>query len=177
MNELHSQHNAQRTLYEKELKKLITTESKMIDAICEGFANDALKEKMHANEARQKEIKALLEDKEEIKVLMHPGIANQYHKEITELIASLNSNDRRPEAAQLIRSLIDKIVLSPSEDGLVVDLHGDLAGILGISARGHYSKEEQKLLFDQIEEIAGNQEDSSDTEKQDKMVAGVGTKK
>ena len=174
MNELRSAHNAKRASYEKELAKLIKAESKMIDAICEGYANEALKEKMHSNEARQKELKALLEEKDEIKVLMHPGIANQYHKEITELIASLGTGERRQEASQLIRSLIDKIVLSPSDGGLVVDLHGDLAGILGISARGHYSKTEQKLLFDQIEEIAGNPGKSGDTEKQVKMVAGAG---
>ena len=176
MNELRSKHNAKRIAIEKELKDLVKKESQMIDAICNGFANEALKIKMHANEARQKEIKTTLENNEEIKVMMHPGIARQYHKEINELISSLNTNERRQEAATLIRSLIDKITLTPNKkkESLIVDLHGDLAGILKISAQGQYSKKEQKMLFDQITELTENASDTGLPDMQDKMVAGVG---
>ncbi|MEO0720510.1 MAG: hypothetical protein AAFZ06_16790, partial [Pseudomonadota bacterium] len=40
------------------------------------------------------------------------------------------------EAAGLIRGLVERIVLTPSADGtrLVVDLEGDLAGILAVAA-------------------------------------------
>jgi site-specific DNA recombinase len=174
MNELRSKHNAKRIALEKELKQLVQKESDMIDAICEGFANQALKERMHANEARQKEIKAILENSEEIKVMMHPSIAQQYHKEVRGLITSLNTSERRQEAATLIRSLIDKIVLTPDQnkESLIVDLHGDLAGILSISTQGRYDKAEQKMLFDQITELAKNAEEGGNPDMQDKMVAG-----
>ncbi|MGH1457244.1 MAG: recombinase family protein [Alphaproteobacteria bacterium] len=176
MNELRSKHNSKRISLEKELKSLVVREDEMIEAICNGFANEALKIKMHANEARQKEIKAILENSEEIKVMMHPGIAQQYHKEVRGLITSLNTSERRQEAATLIRSLIDKIVLTPdkNKESLIVDLHGDLAGILSISTQGRYDKEEQKMLFDQIKELAENAEEGGSPEIQDKMVAGVG---
>ncbi len=176
MNELRSKHNSKRIALEKELKQLIQKESDMIDAICEGFANDALKERMHANEARQKEIKAILENNEEIKVMMHPSIAQQYHKEVRELITSLNTRERRQEAATLIRSLIDKIVLKPdsNKESLIVDLHGDLAGILSISTQGRYDKREQKMLFGQIKELAENAKEGENPNMQGKMVAGVG---
>ncbi len=176
MNNLRSQHNAKRITLKKELKQLIQKESQMIDAICEGYANDALKERMHANEARQKEIKAILENNEEIKVMMHPGIAQQYHREVQDLITSLNTNDRRAEAANLIRSLIDKITLTPDskKKNLIVDLHGDLAGILKISTRGKYNASEQKMLYNQITELAANIEEDKNPDMQGKMVAGVG---
>ncbi len=176
INELRSQHNTKHILLEKELKQLVQKESDMIDAICEGFANEALKERMHANEARQKEIKAILENNEEIKVMMHPGIAQQYHREVRDLITSLNTNDRRAEAATLIRSLIDKITLTPDskKENLIVDLHGDLAGILKVSTRGTYNEKEQKMLFDQITELAEIQDEEDSSGGKDKMVAGVG---
>lgn len=174
MNELRSKHNSKRIRLEKELKCLVVKEGQMIDAICEGFANDSLKERMHANEARQKEIKAILENNEEIKVMMHPSIAQQYHKEVRELITSLNTSERRQEAATLIRSLIDKIVLTPDskKESLLVDLHGDLAGILSVSTQGRYDKAEQKMLFDQITELAENAEEGENPDIQGKMVAG-----
>ena len=176
MNELCTQHNVKRISYEKELKKLVDKEDQMIEAICNGFANEALKIKMHANEARQKELQAMLEGSEDINVLMHPGIATQYQREITELIESLNTNERRQEAANLIRSLIDKITLTPSKnkEGLIVDLHGDLAGILSISTKGRYDKKEQKMLFDQITELTENIDENEFPNMQGKMVAGVG---
>ena len=176
MNELRSRHNAKHIALEKELKTLITREDEMIEAICNGFANESLKVKMHANEARQKEIKAILENSEEIKVMMHPGIAQQYHKEVQELITSLNTNDRRQEAVTLIRSLIDKITFTPDtkKENLIVDLHGDLAGILKVSTRGRYNEAEQKMLFDQITELAETQEEGETSGDNGKMVAGVG---
>ena len=90
------------------------------------------------------------------------------------LITSLNTSERRQEAATLIRSLIDKIVLTPDskKEGLLVDLHGDLAGILSVSTQGRYDKVEQKMLFDQITELAENAEEGENPDIQGKMVAG-----
>ncbi len=51
----------------------------------------------------------------------------------------LNPEETRAEAAGLLRSLIDKIVLKPQENGkeYAIDLHGDLAGILTIASVKH----------------------------------------
>jgi hypothetical protein len=51
------------------------------------------------------------------------------------LIDALNEPGRRPEAADLIRTLVDIIVFAPKEGSprrATLDLHGDLAGILGL---------------------------------------------
>jgi len=47
----------------------------------------------------------------------------------------LNQDGSRSEASQLLRTLVDKIVLTPKEDnqGLSIDLYGDLAGILNLA--------------------------------------------
>jgi site-specific DNA recombinase len=39
----------------------------------------------------------------------------------------------RAEAAERLRSLVSKIVLTPEDGRLVIDVHGDLAGILAIA--------------------------------------------
>ncbi|MEP5758694.1 MAG: hypothetical protein ABJ327_05145 [Litoreibacter sp.] len=56
-------------------------------------------------------------------------------REVQKLIKTLNEPDHREEAAGLIRGLVDKIVLTPdaTKTRLMVDLEGDLAGILAMS--------------------------------------------
>ena len=50
---------------------------------------------------------------------------------MANLTAALTSEENRAEAAEIIRSLVYRISLSPNdEDKLDVDLYGDLAGIL-----------------------------------------------
>ena len=48
---------------------------------------------------------------------------------------ALNAEANRAEAADILRGLIDRIVLTPNEESkkLEIDLYGDLAGILGLA--------------------------------------------
>ena len=62
-------------------------------------------------------------------------MGERYRKQVTGLIDALNEPDRRTEAAELIRTLVDHIVFAPEEGSpkrATLDLHGDLAGILGL---------------------------------------------
>lgn len=64
-------------------------------------------------------------------------MASRYQKEVQGLIASMSDAATRAEAGTILRSLIEKIVLTPrkGEKGLTVDLVGDLAGILSIATK------------------------------------------
>ncbi|MDZ5650029.1 hypothetical protein [Nitrospirillum sp. BR 11828] len=59
-----------------------------------------------------------------------------YRERVAALHDALQQQETRPRAAELIRSLISRIVLTPADDGLRVDLHSDLAGILAVAANG-----------------------------------------
>ena len=67
---------------------------------------------------------------------MHPAIARRYPGELENLRNALDRKDGRSEAAEHLRALIDKIVLTPEKrrEDLRIDLHGDLAGILSIAS-------------------------------------------
>ncbi len=58
------------------------------------------------------------------------------------------------------------------KENLIVDLHGDLAGILKISTRGKYNATEQKMLYNQITELAENIEEDENPDIKGKLVAG-----
>jgi len=42
---------------------------------------------------------------------------------------------KRLEATEILRSLVDEIILTPTDDEMLIDVRGDLAGILGISLK------------------------------------------
>ncbi|SCY93436.1 hypothetical protein [Microvirga guangxiensis] len=74
---------------------------------------------------------------------MHPNLAAVYRKKVEDLETLLEDAAHKDEAMELIRSLVDKIVLTPKEGGGVdALLHGDLARILALSS---ISAEEAKL--------------------------------
>ena len=58
------------------------------------------------------------------------------------------------EATEIIRSLVDEVVLTPENGDLRIDLKGDLAAILAISA-GKKNPETFSLGTEQIKMVAG----------------------
>ncbi|WP_082677547.1 recombinase family protein [Ruegeria profundi] len=136
MNELTKRHNASLHQFERELEKLTREKKKIVQSIFDGVPGEFLKEDAQRIDSRMKQLTMLLEDKTERPVIFEPGIAARYKREVARLIDRLNSNEHREEAAELIRSLVDRIVLTPSQDRdrPIIDLEGDLAGILSVAA-------------------------------------------
>jgi hypothetical protein len=62
-------------------------------------------------------------------------MATFYREQVTALHLALGDAEGadRAEAAERLRSLVSKIVLTPEHGRLAIDLHGDLAGILAIA--------------------------------------------
>ena len=69
--------------------------------------------------------------------LLHPSMALQYRKRVQQFYEALQDEEeeKRIEAADILRSLVDKIVLTPVDGKVEIDVQGDLAGILMISAQ------------------------------------------
>jgi hypothetical protein len=78
-------------------------------------------------------------------IRLHPNAAEIYRRKVAELELALNDDAVKAEAGEIIRSLIDRIVLTPAAeapDGLDAQLHGDLAAVLALSAA---NPDKQKL--------------------------------
>ena len=79
----------------------------------------------------------------------------------------------RAEAGTILRSLIDKIILTPreGEKGLSVDLVGDLAGILSIATKsGRLAVESELSKLQPVNEA--EHLDSAESEGDDLAIAG-----
>lgn len=87
--------------------------------------------------ARKVELQDFLANADEPPPLLHPSMALQYRARVQQLYETLQGDDeaQRIEAAEIIRSLVDRIVLAPGEVRIEIDVQGDLAGILTISAQ------------------------------------------
>ncbi len=71
-------------------------------------------------------------------MVIDPDGAKMYRKYVADLEATLNDEEVRTEAADLLRGLIDRVVLIPdptAPDGLRGELNGAVAGILLLSER------------------------------------------
>src|SRR5690606_5600611 len=110
-----------------------------------------------ALEQRKKEVEAFLAEADEPPPLLHPSMAQLYRSRVQQLYDALQDEDeeKRTEAADIIRTLVEDIVLTPVDGKVEIDVRGDLAGILTLSV--------------QTKNPAGRAGSS-----QVKMVAGVG---
>ena len=144
-----------------ELEKLATDKENIIEAIKNGIPASEVKAPLEKIVKRREEIEAFLLDQDEPTVIMHPSMAERYKKEVATLTASLNEGDAKTEASNLLRGLIDKIVLTPKSCGreYSIDIHGKLAGILALASG---SEELVNPLINQFAELDEFSRDNND---------------
>ena len=140
MNRLKMEGRASIDATEAEIRKIDRELDKLMKLILASGSDDAptrMMKQMKELEARQKELQAFLAEAEEPPPLLHPNMAHHYRAQVEELYAALqeDSEARRMGAADVLRSLVKEIVLTPDPESgvLQVDVHGDLAGILTVA--------------------------------------------
>ena len=99
-------------------------------------------ERLAELEHQQELLRARLSEPPPSTVRLHPRLAEVYAERIQDLERSLSQPDIREEAADVLRSLIDRIEMHPRSEGKSVDavLYGDLAEILALCATDHKEK-------------------------------------
>ncbi|MBX2834843.1 MAG: recombinase family protein [Micavibrio sp.] len=172
-NELRKVQNSALHHAKSELAKLEKERQGFIEAIKAGVPGEEVKDSMIAIAERRKELEAFVESRSEQDTpILMPSMAQHYRKEVEALRDALNDENLRNEAAELLRSLVDKIVLTPKkgQKELAINLYGDLAGILSIAVENTSGKKQDSLV-DQVKALASN---DNDPDLQIKMVAGAG---
>ena len=111
--------------------------AQIVEAIADGMYHPSMKEKMTALESRKAELAALLADAPEDKPDLLPTASTIYAKKVAKLAQALNRPAERQEAAEALRMLIEKIVLTPGPKRGEIDatLYGELGQILAWTER------------------------------------------
>ena len=166
MNRLRGESNAQHQVDRTALAKIERELDRLVQALMDGVPASRVKDKMTDLENRKAETEARIKDATDNPVLIHPNMANYYRDQIAALREALGDELARVQAADLIRKLVDKIVLVPGTDdeghtSLSIDLHGHLAGILSLATKAKRPLNESGLEIGYMKLVAGarNQRD------------------
>ena len=134
-NRLTKERSQERTKAMRELSKVTGQIDRIVDAIAEGMFHASMKAKLDGLEARKTELQAVIaSEAESPPVLLHPGLADRYQKEVARLTETLNAPETKAEATAIIRSLLTEIRMVPEDGALAIELVGELAGILALGA-------------------------------------------
>ncbi|MDP6951228.1 MAG: recombinase family protein [Alphaproteobacteria bacterium] len=138
-----------------ELTRIERQIGSLIEAIKDGLYQPSMKAELDNLEARKAQ---LIDQQARAQVpppLLHPNMAELYREKVSELHAALNSDDRRTEAADILRTLISAIVLTPNDGKLAIRLSGDLGGILALSTKNERPSQLTPEDLLQFEVVAG----------------------
>lgn len=110
----------------------------IVRAIEDGEWTPSLKERLSELERRRTELEiesSTLAPPPNLR--LHPSMSDLYRRKIEQLQKALNDPSIRLEAAGILRSMIERITLTPDEDApdsMRVELAGDLAAILAAAS-------------------------------------------
>ena len=106
----------------------------LIEAIADGLRAPALQAKLDDLEQR----KAKTSDPRSMATpaelpRLHPNVAELYRKKVASLQDALADPATKTEAIQILRWLIDRVVVTAAEDGFTIELVGDIANMVRLS--------------------------------------------
>jgi hypothetical protein len=139
-----------------ELARLTKQRENIIQAIKDGVPATEVKDDLARLVTRREELEALLAGTKEEPVLLHPSMAAEYRRQVANLAQVLSREENRGEAADILRSLVDRIELRPNQRGkLEIDLYGDLAGILTLAGKKDRPLNQNDQSVQQVKVVAG----------------------
>jgi DNA invertase Pin-like site-specific DNA recombinase len=137
-NRLRMESRANINAAQAEIDRIDREVQKLMDLyLKDALSVDDVKERGDKLRARKAELTAFLATADEPPPLLHPAMAQQYRIRVQQLYETLqdDSEEKRVEAADVIRSLVEDIILTPVEGKIEIDVRGDLAGILTLSVQ------------------------------------------
>jgi site-specific DNA recombinase len=156
LNKLRTEKNLSLAAARSELARLAKQRENIIQAIKDGVPATEVKDDLARLVKRREELETLLSGTKEEPVLLHPNMAAEYRKQVASLAQVLNREENRGEAADILRSLVDRIELKPNKQGkLEIDLYGDLAGILALAGRKDRPLDQSDPSVQQVKVVAG----------------------
>ncbi len=131
-NRLNRERRATAEASRKELAETTKAIAEIVRVIEQGGWHRALSDRLTELEARQDSLTARLSDVPQDVPDLHPGIAETFRRRIERLTEALDHPEDAGEAAEAIREVIDRIVITPgpTRKDTSITLQGELGTIL-----------------------------------------------
>lgn len=138
-NRLQAEASAGRAAQRQELDRVQGQIERLVDALTEGTPAVAVRSRMEALEARRLMLERELASAEAPAPRLHPNLAEVYRRKVVELSAALASEDAA-EARELVRGLVEQILLVPEGGKLRIEVRGELGAILRLAEGARNTK-------------------------------------
>jgi site-specific DNA recombinase len=136
-NRLHAEARQSSRQHETRLARVERSIAAVIKSIEDGAWSDTPKERLAALESEKVEVTARLRASQAEGptnvVEFHPGLPVLYRQKVEQLQTSLKDETLRREAMAILRTLIEKVIVTPSESGVEVTLYGELGALLELA--------------------------------------------
>ncbi len=119
----------------REQKDLERRIDNLLDAVASGdLRGPTVQAKLEAFEERKRQAATEWAGIQDEPVRFHPNLAAAYRRKVASLQTLLQEEATRTEAVEIIRALIDQVILRPTAEGrLEVELVGDLPSMLHLA--------------------------------------------
>ena len=124
--------------HRQELKGVEAGIHRLTNAILNGVDATLVRDELNRLGRRKTTLEDMLAEATEpsAPALFHPKLAQVYREKVEDLLAAYSSEASRAQAQEIIRGLIERIVLTPVDGVLRVEMTGDLSAMLTISQAG-----------------------------------------
>ena len=138
VNRLQRERNIGEEATAKELDRVARQLDGLYEAIADGLRTAGLKAKLEEMERRKVDLETRLAAAPPPAPILHPSLAKLYRLRVESLHASLNTDDCRTEAAEILRGLIETIKVRNADDGLEIELIGEIVNMIDLAqTAGH----------------------------------------
>ena len=124
---------AARTGKERELAEVARKLDRLIEALIEGYRTAGLQQRLEELEARKAALEQDLAADPPPPVRLHPNLAQVYRSKVERLHEALADPALHDEALGILRGLIERVVIHPAEDGLQVEIVGEIVKMIELS--------------------------------------------
>ena len=108
----------------------------LIDAIADGLRAPGLQAKLDELEQRKITLEAECAAAPPPPPLLHPNLAEVYRRKVADLHTALADPKMQSEALEILRGLIERVVVNPVERGFEIELVGEIAAMVDLGAQG-----------------------------------------
>ena len=135
-NRLMQGREQQLVLKRRELEVVTRKRDGLIEAIADGLRGGGLQARLDALEARCKSLRDEIAAAPAPAPRLHPNLATLYRRKVEALHQSLAAPAIRHEALELLRQLIETITVTPADEGLSIELVGDIVQMAALPGGG-----------------------------------------
>ena len=119
---------------QKELENVTRKLDGLIDAIADGLRTPGLKARLNEFERRKAALERDLSTAPPPAPRLHPNLAELYRRKVENLHQALTDPGTRAEAIEILRGLIERVIMRPVDKGFEIELIGEIANMVKLPA-------------------------------------------